>query len=77
MLKSTFRFLIVLLLSFGGVYLHNHVQSVVIVAFNYEIQTNLLVFMALNFVFVKFVLNVFGVWYLARKKISKIFSRKK
>ncbi|MDR2933966.1 MAG: hypothetical protein LBU68_01645 [Rickettsiales bacterium] len=77
MFKSTLRFLSILLLASLGVYLHTNIGVVKFVMFNYEVEINFLVFVLLSFVLIKTVFNIYSIVYWTRKKISKLFSKKK
>ena len=73
MFKSTFILLTILFLSVLGVFGYKNVEAVKIILFGYEVQVNLFLFMILNFVFIKLILNIYLVLSFVH---SKLFCRK-
>ncbi len=72
MFKSTWKFFVIILVAILGVLLFSEEQKVLIYAFGYEIQINLIVFLILMWVLFKIMHNWFIYLSFIRKFIKKI-----
>ena len=70
MFRTTIKLFLLLSVSSLFVYIYGNISVVVLTIFGYEVHVNLLVFMILNFLFIKLMLNSYSLISFITSKIT-------
>ena len=70
MFRTTIRLFLLLSVSSLFVHIYGNISVVVLTIFGYEVHVNLLVFMILNFLFIKLMLNSYSLISFITSKIT-------